>query len=184
MCARMITTEELNPSQRVAIEHGEGPMVVVAGPGTGKTSVITERIRCLIESDPALEGGSILGLTYTDKAAGEMLHRVHKSLGERASGICLKTFHSFCYEVILKQRFPELETLDQTDHWIFLRRNFAALGIRHYTKLSDIGGFLDDFISFFSRCQDHLVTPDGFQQYADSRLEEYQKIKGTVDDET
>jgi DNA helicase-2/ATP-dependent DNA helicase PcrA len=184
MCARMITTEELNPSQRVAIEHGEGPMVVVAGPGTGKTSVITERIRCLIESDPALEGGSILGLTYTDKAAGEMLHRVHKSLGERASGICLKTFHSFCYEVILKQRFPELETLDQTDHWIFLRRNFAALGIRHYTKLSDIGGFLDDFISFFSRCQDHLVTPDGFQQYADSRLEEYQKDKNTLDTET
>jgi DNA helicase-2/ATP-dependent DNA helicase PcrA len=184
MCARIIATEELNPSQRAAIEHGEGPMVVVAGPGTGKTSVITERICCLLESDPALGGGSILGLTYTDKAAGEMLSRVRKSLGERASGICLKTFHSFCYDVILKQRFPDIETLDETDHWIFLRRNFAALGIHHYTKVNDIGGFLDDFIKFFSQCQDHLVTPDDFQQYADSRLEEYQKDKNTLDAET
>ena len=67
---------QLNPEQRAAVHHGEGPLVVVAGAGTGKTRVITERIRYLLESQPDLTGTEILGLTFTDKAAAEMKHRV------------------------------------------------------------------------------------------------------------
>ena len=61
---------ELNPEQRAAAHHGDGPLVVVAGAGTGKTRVITERIRYLLDSQPQLAGKEILGLTFTDKAAG------------------------------------------------------------------------------------------------------------------
>ena len=62
--------EDLNSQQRVAVHHGGGPLLVVAGAGTGKTRVITERIRHLLETDPKLPGESILALTFTDRAAG------------------------------------------------------------------------------------------------------------------
>ena len=75
---------QLNEAQRRAIEHGEGPLLVIAGAGTGKTRVITERIRQLLVSDPNLSGENILGLTFTRRAAGEMKARVVKAGGERA----------------------------------------------------------------------------------------------------
>src|SRR5271155_1534951 len=83
----------LNAEQRRAVEHGDGPLLVVAGAGTGKTRVIIERIRHLLESDPELAGENILGLTFTDKAAAQMTHRVMKTMGQRAEGIWLSTFH-------------------------------------------------------------------------------------------
>src|SRR5580704_7613219 len=94
---------QLNPEQRAAAQHGEGPLVVVAGAGTGKTRVITERIRYLLDTQPDLTGKEILGLTFTDKAAAEMKHRVvaaARDRGElevkRAEAVTLSTFHSFC----------------------------------------------------------------------------------------
>ena len=74
---------QLNPEQRAAAQHGEGPLVVVAGAGTGKTRVITERIRYLLDTQPELTGKEILGLTFTDKAAAEMKHRVVAAARER-----------------------------------------------------------------------------------------------------
>src|SRR5271156_933939 len=87
---------KLNDAQRRAITHGEGPLLVIAGAGTGKTRVITERIRHLLQSDPSLAGENILGLTFTRKAAGEMKGRVVKATGERGKEVTLATFHSFC----------------------------------------------------------------------------------------
>src|ERR1051326_2543343 len=92
---------ELNEAQKRAIEHGDGPLLVIAGAGTGKTRVTTERIRRLFERDDTLLGENVLALTYTIKAAGEMLRRVRKTCGERADGITINTFHGFC-EAILK----------------------------------------------------------------------------------
>src|SRR6202049_2803399 len=90
---------QLNPEQTAAVHHGEGPLVVVAGAGTGKTRVITERIRYLLDSQPELTGKEILGLTFTDKAGAEMKHRVvaaardpGESDGERAQAVKLSTF--------------------------------------------------------------------------------------------
>ena len=106
----------LNAEQRRAVEHGEGPLLVVAGAGTGKTRVITERIRRLLESDASIAGENILALTFTDKAAGEMKSRVVKAAGaERAEGVWLSTFHSFCIEKILKASNPEILALDEID---------------------------------------------------------------------
>ncbi|HXY01154.1 MAG TPA: UvrD-helicase domain-containing protein, partial [Candidatus Limnocylindrales bacterium] len=134
-----------NAAQRRAITHGEGPLLVIAGAGTGKTRVITERIRHLLESDASLLGENILGLTFTKKAAGEMKSRVVKAVGERAKDVVLATFHSFC-ETLLKEVDPNRLALEQVDHWILLRRNLARLKLEKYRRLAEPGQFLSDFI--------------------------------------
>src|SRR6202044_1611685 len=101
-----------NAPQQRAIEHGDGPLLVVAGAGTGKTRVIIERIRHLLETNPDLAGENILGLTFTDKAAAEMKYRVIKAIGERADSVWLSTFHKFCLEQVLRAANPDVQALD------------------------------------------------------------------------
>lgn len=156
---------DLNAAQRRAIEHGEGPLLVVAGAGTGKTRVITERIHHLLESDPALDGGAILALTFTRKAAGEMQSRVVRDCGERGKSVTLATFHSFC-ETLLQENYSGRRALEKIDHWILLRRNMKRLQLEKYRRLAEPGQFLSDFLAFFSRCQDELVSCEDYERHA------------------
>ena len=174
---------EMNAAQRRAIEHGEGPLLVIAGAGTGKTRVITERIRHLFEQDSSLLGENILGLTFTKKAAGEMLRRVRKTCGERADGITLTTFHAFC-ETILKEGSPGRLPLETVDHWILLRRNMRRLQLEKYRRLAEPGQFLTDFIQFFSRCQDELISSDRYKEYADALATKLEAEHAQLDEET
>ena len=175
--------EELNIQQRAAVRHAEGPLLVVAGAGTGKTRVITERIRYLLQSNPKLPGEAILALTFTDRAAGEMKHRVIRAAGERGRGVFVGTFHAFC-NALLVERNPSLQTLDDVDHWILLRRNLSVLALERYRRLAEPGQFLGDFVKFFSRCQDELVTPDDYERYTESLAESYTREKhGLAEDE-
>jgi DNA helicase-2/ATP-dependent DNA helicase PcrA len=174
---------KLNDAQRRAITHGEGPLLVIAGAGTGKTRVITERIRHLLQSDPTLSGENILGLTFTDKAAGEMKARVVKTVGDRAKDVTLKTFHSFC-ESILKDTDPQSRMLDKVDHWILLRRNLSRLQLERYRRLAEPGQFLNDFVEFFSRCQDELVSCEAYQQYVDELAAQLQMERDQLDADT
>ncbi len=172
--------ELLNPQQRAAVIHGDGPMLVVAGAGTGKTRVITERIRTLLESQPDLRGDQILGLTFTDKAAGEMKSRVAAASGERGKDVQLSTFHAYC-KTLLEELDPGLRVLDEYDHWILLRRNLRLLALDRYRRLAEPGQFLGDFVKFFSRCQDELVTPDDYQRYADAYSARTQAARGKLE---
>ena len=169
----------LNPTQRAAVLHGDGPLLVVAGAGTGKTRVITERIRRLLESRPELTGENILGLTFTEKAAAEMKHRVISRVGERARSLTLATFHSFCYRILLEQN-PALRMLDKYDHWILLRRNIRKLELNEFRRLAEPGKFLTDFVDFFSRCQDELVTPDDYAAYVEREAARFEQEKETL----
>jgi DNA helicase II / ATP-dependent DNA helicase PcrA len=175
----------LNAEQRAAVEHGEGPLLVMAGAGTGKTRVITERIANLLASNPDLAAENILALTFTDKAAGEMKHRVLKAAGnDRAKGVWLSTFHSFCLEKILRGANPEIQPLDDIDHRILLRRNIAELGLKIFRRLAEPAEFLRDFQTFFSRCQDELVTPDDYQRYVEGLRRAYEAQKAALEPDT
>jgi DNA helicase-2/ATP-dependent DNA helicase PcrA len=164
----------LNAQQRAAVEHGEGPLLVVAGAGTGKTRVITERIRRLLETDPQLPGEAIVGLTFTEKAAAEMKSRVARSAGERGEKVFLGTFHSFCTNLLIEHD-PDLKPIEKVDHWILLRRNLPLLQLERYRKLAEPGHFLSDFVNFFSRCQDELVTPARYDAYVDELEEQFRR---------
>jgi DNA helicase-2/ATP-dependent DNA helicase PcrA len=174
---------QLNEAQRRAITHGEGPLLVIAGAGTGKTRVITERIRHLLQSDLALSGENILGLTFTVKAAGEMKARVVRATGERGKSVTLQTFHAFC-EGLLKESVPERLMLDKVDHWILLRRNLERLKLDKYRRLAEPGQFLNDFVEFFSRCQDELVSCSDYQRYADGLAAQLEADRSALDDDT
>ncbi len=169
----------LNEAQRLAIHHGDGPLLVIAGAGTGKTRVITERIRYLLESDTSLLGENILALTFTRKAAGEMKTRVVKAVGDRGKDVLLSTFHSFC-ETLLKEVDPNRLALESVDHWILLRRNLARLKLEKYRRLAEPGQFLSDFIQFFSRCQDELVSSENYQVFADQLATELEAEKHSL----
>src|SRR5713226_5616505 len=169
---------KLNDEQRRAITHGEGPLLVIAGAGTGKTRVITERIRHLLHSNPNLSGENILALTFTKKAAGEMKARVVKATGERGKAVTLATFHSFC-EMLLKDAGPNRVALEPVDHWILLRRNMARLKLDKYRRLAEPGQFLSDFIQFFSRCQDEMVSSADYQRYADELAAQLEAERAT-----
>src|SRR5216683_1539399 len=156
---------KLNDAQRRAITHGEGPLLVIAGAGTGKTRVITERIRHLLQSDESLSGENILGLTFTKKAAGEMKTRVVKATGERGKAVTLATFHSFC-ETLLAEADPQ------------------RLMLEKYRRLADPGQFLNDFVEFFSRCQDELVSSEDYRQYAAELAQRLEAERDALDDDT
>lgn len=171
---------ELNPEQREAIEHGEGPMLVVAGPGSGKTRVITERIVHLLHQVPGLQPEQILAVTFTEKAAGEMKHRVAKALPGLESSPLISTFHSFCYGVLHERHF-ERRLLDKVDVWIFLRQRMEHLGLDFYQKLAEPGAFLHDLNEFFSRCLDELIEPEDFEAYATHAEKEFLKRASQFD---
>jgi DNA helicase-2/ATP-dependent DNA helicase PcrA len=173
----------LNEAQRRAITHGEGPLLVIAGAGTGKTRVITERIRHLLQSNDTLSGENILALTFTNKAAGEMKARVVRATGERGKDVTLATFHAFC-ESLLKEASPERLMIDKVDHWILLRRNLERLKLDKYRRLADPGQFLNDFVEFFSRCQDELVSCEDYQRYADNLAARLEAERAALDDDT
>jgi DNA helicase-2/ATP-dependent DNA helicase PcrA len=174
---------KLNAAQKRAITHGDGPLLVIAGAGTGKTRVITERIRHLLETDSSLSGENILGLTFTDKAAAEMKSRVIKAAGERAKDVTLKTFHAFC-ESLLKDVDSDHIMLDTVDHWILLRRNLHRLQLDRYRRLAEPGQFLSDFIEFFSRCQDELVSSSDYQRYAEQLAAGLEADRAQLDADT
>src|SRR6202790_5094181 len=174
---------KLNDAQRRAITHGEGPLLVIAGAGTGKTRVITERIRHLLQTDESLSGENILGLTFTNKAAGEMKARVVKATGVRGKAVTLATFHSFC-ETLLKEVKPNRRALEQVDHWILLRRNMARLKLDKYRRVAGPRQILSDFIQFFARCQDELVSSEDYQRYVDRLAAKLEAERALLDEDT
>lgn len=160
---------KLNINQQLAVQHPSGPVILVAGAGTGKTTVITQRIAWLIEKGLA-KPDEILALTFTDKAAAEMEERVDKLLPLGYVDLWIQTFHAFA-EKILKQHALEIglpkefKVLDQTSAWMLVRENLHRFDLDYYRPLGNPTSFIHALINHFSRCKDETVYPDDYLRY-------------------
>jgi len=153
-----------DPQQQEAIEHVSGPMLVVAGAGTGKTTVLIRRIAHLIGEGHA-RPDEILALTYTENAAKQMLERAqHELRDSNAAGLQVCTFHGYCNE-LLKRSGRSFGVLVDEDLWIFLRRNIRELKLNYFVRAANVAKFLNDLIEFMRRCKDELVGPERYAEY-------------------
>src|SRR5881409_3151888 len=153
----------LNDAQREAVTHDTGPLLIVAGAGTGKTTVITRRIAHLIAQGKA-RPEEILALTFTDKAAAEMEARVDELVPYGYADVEIATFHAFgdallrghSLEIGLQNDFRVLSRAEQV---IFLRDRLFDLPLARYRPLGDPTRYLQSLITLFSRCKDEDIAP-------------------------
>jgi DNA helicase-2/ATP-dependent DNA helicase PcrA len=155
---------EPDERQREAIEHVRGPMLVVAGAGTGKTTVLTRRIARLVRDGHA-RPDEILAVTYTRNAVQEMRERVRDELrGRSMAGLQIATFHEYCNE-LLARHGKQFGVLDDQDLWIYLRKRIPELRLNYFVRAANVSQFLHDLLGFMRRCQDDLVGPTKYAAY-------------------
>ena len=161
----------LNKEQEQAVTHGEGPLLIVAGAGTGKTTVITRRIAYLIEQGAKSE--EILALAFGEKAAGEMEERVDQLVPTGFVNIHISTYHSFG-EQILKEHgleigLPDFKVLDEVGQWLLVRNNLDKFNLDYYRPLGNPTKFIRAMVSHFGRLKDEMVSPEEYLDYAEKQ---------------
>jgi DNA helicase-2/ATP-dependent DNA helicase PcrA len=163
---------DLTARQRKAVTHGEGPLLIVAGAGTGKTTVITRRIAWLIAQKRA-KPSEILALTFTDRAALEMTERVDRLVPYGFTDTVISTFHAFgdrlLREHALEAGLSDRSTvLSRAEQVIFLREHLFDLPLDRYRPLGDPTRFLHALVTLISRARDEDVQPAAYQAAADA----------------
>jgi len=160
----------LDPDQLRAVTHDGGPLLVVAGAGTGKTQVITRRIAWLIAMRRA-KPSEILALTFTDKAADEMAVRVDQLVPYGYTDTQISTFHAFGDRLIREHALelglpPDVRVLSRAEVVIFLREHLFDFELDAYRPLGDPTRFLAALATLFSRSKDEDVTPETYLEHA------------------
>ncbi len=171
----MITSGKvkLNKEQKEAVEHENGPLLVIAGAGTGKTTVVTERVKYLISkglSNPS----EILALTFTDKAAREMEDRVDRAMPYGYTQMWISTFHSFCDRVLRDEALqigfdPKYKLMNQAETVQYLRDNLFEFDLNYFRPLGNPTKFLGGILQHFSRLQDEDITPSEYIEWAEKQ---------------
>ena len=170
---------DLNIEQAAAVKHTYGPQLVVAGAGTGKTTVITRRIAYLLEQNLA-KPQEILALTFTEKAAGELLDRLDVLLGWQAYQVNAMTFHAFGSQLI--SRFAHRlgmsshsQVLTETSKLVLLKDNIDSLKLGYYGRQQDMLDFVRSKLELISELQNQDITPVIYRQIIEAK-----KIEGTL----
>lgn len=154
--------KNLNPEQKKAVTHKQGPLLVIAGAGTGKTTVIIRRIAHLIASKMA-KPGEILALTFTDKAAEEMEIRVDQLVPYGYIDVSISTFHSFGDRVLRDHAIdlglrPDYKVLSRAEQLVFFSEHIFKFPLKYYKSLSDPTRHVEALINIISRAQDEDVS--------------------------
>ncbi|MCX7970598.1 MAG: UvrD-helicase domain-containing protein [Negativicutes bacterium] len=159
--------DKLNEQQRAAVMHEAGPVLVVAGAGSGKTSVLTCRIARLISD--GVEPGRILAITFTNKAAGEMRDRVMKMVGPAGRQIWLSTFHAFCVR-LLRREIEHLPTPTHTRQFVVYDADDSLAAIKKcINRLNlDVQRFAPGAVAgYISRLKNNLITVEQLLEECD-----------------
>lgn len=162
--------EGLNKEQIEAVTHGEGPLLIIAGAGTGKTSVISRRIAWLLNQG-LCKTDEILALTFTDKAAHEMLERVDILVPYGYTDIWVSTFHAFGDRILRENALvagikPDFKVLTRPESAVFFREHLFKFDLKYYRPLADPTRFLEAMITLFSRLKDEDIAPKDYLEFA------------------
>ncbi len=163
-------TTLLNPEQQQAVEHKGGPLLIVAGAGTGKTTVVTERIKWLIATELA-KPQEILALTFTEKAAREMETRVDEALPYGTFGLWISTFHSFCDRVLRNDVInigldPSFKLTSDAERFMFVKKNFWKFNLKLYRPAGNPFKFIEGMLTHFDRLKDEDISVDDYLAFA------------------
>ncbi|HET8569578.1 MAG TPA: ATP-dependent DNA helicase [Candidatus Limnocylindria bacterium] len=163
--------QTLTPEQLQVVEHGDGPLLVVAGAGTGKTHTLTARVVSLIKEARA-KPHEILAVTFTEKAAARMQEQIDLALPLGQSDVAIRTFHGFGDEAFRAfalelGRSGELRVLSPAEQAIFLRDRLFQLPLRRYRPVGDPTAYVHALLDLFSRARDEDISPDAYVAYAE-----------------
>lgn len=161
---------KLNKEQKEAIEFGDGPLLIIAGAGTGKTTVITERVKHLIMSGRA-KPEEVLALTFTEKGAKEMEERIDVALPYGYTQMWVMTFHSFCDRILRDNAIhiglsPSYKLMTEAQEIDLVRKNLFELDLDYFRPLGNPNKFIDGLLQHFSRLQDELVSPGEYVKWS------------------
>jgi DNA helicase-2/ATP-dependent DNA helicase PcrA len=168
--SKNILLEGLNKEQLNAVKHAGGPLLIVAGAGTGKTTVITRRIAYLVEQK-FCRLDEIAALTFTEKAAGEMQERVDLLLPVGYVDTWIHTFHGFCDRILKSHALDigipnDFNILSDTQQWIFIYKHLEEFDLDYYKPLGNPGKFISALLNHFSRLKDEIISPEDYLDYA------------------
>lgn len=171
----------LNENQKKAVEYKDGDLLIIAGAGTGKTAVITQRVLNIIKKEWA-KPSEILALTYTEKAAEEMQMRVDEQMEYGYDEPVISTFHSFCDRILREDGYNigldgGYSLMSKGQSYIFLRKYLYELGLKTLLPRGSATDFINNFLSHVSRLQDEDVSPEDYMKYAEALKDKEEKIK-------
>jgi len=174
----------LNKEQQEAVQYCEGPLLIIAGAGTGKTRVISEKIKYLIKNK-GYKPRDILAVTYTEKAASEMEERVSEFLPLSSIPPEINTFHGLCFSIIRNEGLhigisPDFKLSTTPEQLLLLIDNLSSLKLKHYKPLSNPTGFLSSLLRLFSTFKSENISSDDLKSYI--RSKEDKLDKGGIDD--
>ncbi len=161
---------DLNPEQAQAVTHKTGPLLIIAGAGTGKTTVITRRIAWLVNEGLA-KTNEILALTFTDKAAKSMQEKVDILVPYGYIDIWISTFHAFGDRLLRENALelgltPDFKVLTRPEAAVFFREHLFEFGLSYYRPLSDPTRFIEALLDVFSRAKDEDINWRDYREFA------------------
>lgn len=176
---------DLNSQQKIAVDTIEGPVMVIAGPGTGKTQVLTARIGNILlktDTDPR----NILALTFTDSAANNMKERLATIIGPAAFQVRICTFHKFCNDLILQ--YPEYfrisrdsTPLSELEKIQIIENIVSSLNLEHLRPINQPLHYVKDIIKAIADLKREGVSPDLFDQAVASEFTDLDQIKSITE---